>query len=73
MSFFFPTKTIEKMKNIGVSERDISDVFTSGERVKDNIMVKKYEYYRYEIGFYYKRDHKTGQYMITGVWKRERR
>jgi hypothetical protein len=35
------------------------------------MLIRKYE--GYEIGMYYFRDTKTGNYIVSSVWKRERR
>lgn len=60
------------MAGIGVSEADVHDVFSHGNEILGkNGMVRKYN--GYEIGFFYVRDSNTGEYVITYVWKRDRR
>lgn len=69
---FFPKKIIQKMREIGVSESQINDVFYNGEDIKGkNGRHRKYN--GYEIGYFYVRDFKTEEYRLTAVWKRERR
>ena len=67
----FTRKCIQQMKDWQLSENDIADVFQHGEITRDNTMVRKYN--GYEIGMYYFRDKKTGSYIATAVWKRDRR
>lgn len=68
----FPGKTILLMKDLGLSESSVLDVFNHGEVIhgKDG-MIKKYS--GYEIGLFYARDNISGEYIITYVWKRDRR
>lgn len=72
---FFPPKTISKMKNLGISESSVLDVFNTGEAKTlpsgMKAMVKKYN--GYEIGVGYTSDSNTGEYVVVAVWKRERR
>lgn len=69
---FFPPKTIKLITSLGLSESIVLDVFHNGESIKGKDgMVKKY--LGYEIGLFYTRDKNTGEYIITYVWKRERR
>ena len=67
----FTKKCIQKMKDEQLTEKDITDVFQHGEITSENMMVRKYN--GYEIGMYYFRDAKTGNYIVSSVWKRERR
>jgi hypothetical protein len=67
----FTKKCIEKMKTEQLSEKDITDVFQHGQITNENMMVRKYN--GYEIGMYYFRDGKSGNYIVSSVWKRERR
>lgn len=71
-SLLFPNKTVSLIASLGLSESDISDVFNHGQVIngKDG-MVKKYS--GYEIGMFYARDANTGDYIVTYVWKRDRR
>ena len=67
----FTRKCIQQMKDWQLSENDIADVFQHGEKTRENTMVRKYN--GYEIGMYYFRDAKTGDSIVTSVWKRDRR
>jgi hypothetical protein len=64
-------KTYEaKAKSWGLTESDAKDVLYHGSSVQENMLVRKYN--GYEIGIYYFNDAKTGQTVITSIWKRER-
>lgn len=71
----FPKKTLDKMRNSGISESDILDTFNSGEHFTtstgSHMMVKRYQSYGYEIGLYYVIDNFSGRPVITHVWKRK--
>jgi hypothetical protein len=67
----FTRKCMQQMKDWQLAEKDVADVFRHGEITKENTMVRKFN--GYEIGMYYFRDAKTGNYIATSVWKRERR
>ncbi len=67
----FTRKCIQQMKDWQLTENDIADVFHNGEQTRENTMVRKYN--GYEIGMYYFRDKKTGNSIVTSVWKRDRR
>ena len=67
----FTSKCIQQMKDWQLSEQDVTDVFQHGEVIGDNKLVRKYN--GYEIGMYYFRNKKTGNYTATFVWKRDRR
>ena len=68
----FPPKTIRLITKLGLSESTILKVFHKGEPIKRrNGMVKKFV--GYEIGLLFTRDKRTGNYVITYVWKRDRR
>ena len=67
----FTKKCIQKMKDEQLTETDVADVFQHGEITSENMMVRKYN--GYEIGMYYFRDAKTGNYIVSAVWKRDRR
>lgn len=67
----FTRKCLQRMKDAQLSEKDIADVFQHGELTSENMLIRKYN--GYEIGMYYFRDKKTGNYIVTAVWKRERR
>jgi len=74
MTPFIPPKTIRKMASLGLSESQVLEVYKNGEyKVLGsgaNAMIKKYS--GYEIGLLYTQG-KTGEYVITTVWKRDRR
>jgi hypothetical protein len=67
----FTKKCMQQMKDWQLSEKDAADVFQHGQICSENTMVRKYN--GYEIGMYYFRDAKSGNYIATAVWKRERR
>jgi hypothetical protein len=67
----FTRKCIQQMKDWSLSEKDITDVFRHGQLRDENMLIRKYD--GYEIGMYYFRDTKTGNYIVSSVWKRERR
>jgi hypothetical protein len=60
-----------KAKAWRLTEKDALDVYQHGEQVKDHIIVRKYQ--GYELGIWYFTDSRTGQPVITSIWKRERR
>ncbi len=70
-SLSFTRKCIRQMKDWSLSEADITDVFRHGEQTAENMLVRKYN--GYEIGMYYFWDKKTGNYIVSAVWKRDRR
>jgi hypothetical protein len=67
----FTKKCIRQMQDWHLSEKDITDVFQHGQLRNENMLIR--EYNGYEIGMYYFRDKKTGNYIVTAVWKRDRR
>ena len=71
----FPRKTINSMKKLRLSEPQVLDVFNKGKKIKLSsgapAIVRKYS--GYEIGLIYTRDQITGEYIITYVWKKDRR
>ena len=68
---YFTKNFIAKAQLCGLTEADATDVYYHGNTTKENIMVRKYN--GYEIGIYYFKDAKTGQTIITSIWKRDRR
>jgi hypothetical protein len=71
-NLFFPKKIIKKMKDLGISESDIYDVFYNGVEIEGkNGMYRKYN--GYEIGFFYVVDDLTNEFRLIAVWKRDRR
>ncbi len=63
------------MTKLGIFEKDIYDVWSNGEHFKlqsgVDCMKKKYEGWG-EIGLSYTRRY-NGEYVVTGVWTRDRR
>ena len=51
-----------------LNDRDVTDVFYHGEEVKDQIIVRRYN--GYEYGLYYFKDSKTGNAIVSSVWRR---
>jgi hypothetical protein len=60
-----------KAKSWGLTEKDAEDVYHHGQEVKQNMLVRKYN--GYEIGIDYFLDKRSGQPVITSIWKRDRR
>jgi len=75
MNTYFPEKTIDKMKVLNLSESMVTDVLNNGKEVVlpsgSKALVKRYS--TYEIGIFYTRNTRSGDYIITHVWKRDRR
>jgi hypothetical protein len=71
---FIPPKTIQKIISLGLSEKDVLDVWQTGESFKlpsgADAMKKKYESWG-EIGLTYTRRY-NGEYVIISVWSRKR-
>src|SRR5690348_4637506 len=75
--FSAPTKLVilpkcqEVLKQRGLTEADVNDVFRHGQflREKPGIVCKKYPASGREICLYYFRDKKTGEYKITSAWQ----
>ena len=71
----FPNKTLNKMKNLSISQNDVLDTFNSGEHFStatgSHMMVKRYQSFGYEIGLYYVLDNFSGRPVITHVWKNQ--
>jgi hypothetical protein len=68
---FFTRKCMQQMQDWHLSEKDVADVFQHGELTSENMLTRKYN--GYEIGMYYFRDTKTGNSIVSAVWKRDRR
>ena len=72
----FPNVTNAKMIGLSLKQSDIYDVYNYGEHLKHlaegRAMSKFYSDYGYEIGLFYAIDKRTGEVIITHVWKRER-
>lgn len=74
----FPDKTLELMKKLDISEATVSDVFHNGEYRKTDSgtesMVRKYHSLRLEVGILYAKSiYNRDEYVITFVWRRNRR
>jgi hypothetical protein len=72
-TFYYPPKTISKIKQLILSEKQIEDVFQNGShtKVKGDITSATRKYNGYEIGIYYTKE--NSKISILTVWKRERR
>jgi hypothetical protein len=60
----------QQARGKGLTEKDAIDVYYHGQEVKPNMLVQKYN--GYEIGIYYFKDKRTGQPLISSIWKRAR-
>lgn len=62
------------MRQLGVSESQIVDVFNNGDYgTSENgskMAVKRIN--SFELGCFYEHDMKADQFTITGVWKKDR-
>jgi hypothetical protein len=61
-------KARKKMADWLLTDNDVKDVFYHGEEVKEQLIVRQYN--GYEIGLHYFKDRKTGDAIVTAVWKR---
>ena len=68
---YFTKKARWKMKEWGLSEKQVIDVLYHGSTVEQHKMVRTYN--KYEIGLYYGRDKRDGHYIIFSCWKQNRR
>ena len=68
---YFTNNFISKAKQWGLSEKDALDVYYHGQDRKDNIRCRTYN--GYELCIYYGRNTRTGQPVISTIWKREQR
>ncbi len=60
-----------KMKELRLTEADVEDVFRKGVKQREQMLVRSFN--DYEIGMYYFQDERSGEYIATAVWRRERR
>lgn len=51
-----------------LNDKDVTDVFYRGEEVKEQMIVRRYN--GYEYGLFYFKDRKTGNAIVTSVWRR---
>ena len=68
---YFTNNFISKAKQWGLSEKDALDVFYHGQDRKDNMRCRTYN--GYELCIYYGHNPRTGQPLISTIWKGERR
>jgi hypothetical protein len=68
---YFTNNFISKAKQRGLSEKDALDVYYHGQDRKDNMRCRTYN--GYELCIYYGHNPRTGQPLISTIWKRERR
>jgi hypothetical protein len=68
---YFTNNFISKAKQWGLSEKDALDVYYHGRDRKDNMRCRTYN--GYELCIYYGHNPRTGQPLISTIWKRERR
>jgi len=59
----------EVLKQRGLTEADVTDIFHHGQEVKPGIVCRKYPATGREICLYYFRDKKTGEYKVTSAWQ----
>jgi hypothetical protein len=64
----FTSKFHTQAKSWGLTQADAQDVYHHGEERKSGMMVRNYG--GYEIGIYYFKDGRTGQVVISSIWKR---
>lgn len=70
-SLVFTKRAIAKLKSLGLSEADCTDVVLHGSVIKEHMLARKYN--GYEIGVVYGINDRSGQTIIFSAWKRERR
>ncbi len=58
-----------KMREYGLTEKYIKDVFAHGERVKNNMIIRKYN--GYQIGLIFEYDEEARVNVIISCWKRK--
>jgi hypothetical protein len=71
---FIPPKVVTKIKSLGISEKDVLDVWNDGESFKlpSGMAAMKKKYVGWgEIGLSYNRRF-NGEYILTSVWVRDR-
>ena len=69
-SLKYTIKCKAKMEEHRLTEADVEDVFRRGEKRKGQMLVRRFN--GYEIGMYYFQDSRTGECIVTAVWRRER-
>ncbi len=61
----------QKMEEHRLTEADVEDVFLRGEKNRQQMLVRRFN--GYEIGMYYFQDERTGECVVTSVWRRGRK
>jgi len=61
----------QKARDWNLTEADAKDVYYHGQSQRENMMVR--EYNGYEIGISYFFDPRSGQPVVTSIWKPEQR
>ena len=64
----FTSKFQAQAKSWGLTQADAQDVYNYGEERRAGMMVRKYN--GYEIEIYYFMDRRSGQPVISSIWKR---
>jgi hypothetical protein len=66
----FTTKFHAQAKSLGLTEADAEDVYYHGEIDRWNKYKMRKSYGSYEIGIYYFLSKRTGQPVISFIWKK---
>lgn len=66
----YTNKCKARMEEHSLTEADVEDVFLRGEK-RQEMLVRRFN--GYEIGLYYFQDKRTLQYVVTAVWRSERK
>lgn len=73
-SIIFTNNALKKMKDIGLSESKVIEVYSTGEdRKYGDSKIKQKKYLGYEIGVIYSFDKVNSQPIIVSVWQRTNR
>jgi len=62
---------VRRMKENGLSPEDVEDVFWKGTKLKENALVRQLN--GFQIGIYYFGVIDAGLYVVTTVWKNDRK
>ncbi|HVZ58517.1 MAG TPA: hypothetical protein VG935_02090 [Patescibacteria group bacterium] len=70
----FLPNTIKRMREYGISESQVIDVFNHGiyKRSENGSKMAIKKFNGFEIGCFYDQNPRTTEYVITGVWRRDR-
>ncbi len=63
----FAKKCQAKMQELHLSEKDMREIFSRGEQIKEHMVEKQFN--GYKIGLYYFMNDQRN-YVVTSVWKR---